>query len=338
MRVHKRGALVIASALTAAALAACSSGTTTPSASDVASSDPAGDITISGVYGGTSDPFWTTMVCGAQAKADSLGVEFHAHTSTNLEVSSFAQNFQTAQLDNPSGVIVNPSNANQFLSEYQSLMSEGTPVVTIAGTTPAAQVKVVGTDSDSSEFIDAAVDLIPEGSGTMAVLGGIQGLAPVESRYFPFLEAVKDARPDLEPLPTEYTFFDVNKATSYVSSVILAHPDLQLIVAASGPEGQGAAAALQQSGKAGEIALIALDATPPEVDALKAGVISALLAQSPSRIGAAQVETLVDYITGAEAGEPVEASSEEVSIPQRLLTADNVDDPDNADWIYKASC
>jgi hypothetical protein len=50
------------------------------------------------------------------------------------------------------------------------------------------------------------------------------------------------------------------------------------------------------------------------------------------------VSTLVDYLKKHPGGGPVPASSDAVDVPQRLLTKDNVEDPDNAGYIYKASC
>lgn len=333
MHARTYAGLAIA-ALAAGSLVGCAS----PGTSGDADGPAASKIAISAVYGGTFDPYWTSMICGAQAEADRLGVEFVTHTSTNLEVESFAQNFQAAQLDDPDGIIANPANPNQFLSDYQRLMAGGVPIVTIAGTTPPAQLNIVSTDPGASEFLDDLVDLVPSEEGSMAVLGGIAGLVPIESRLFPIVDAIKEARPDLEALPTEYTFFDVNKSTSYVASMLLAHPDLRVIVAASGPEGQGAAAAVQQAGMSGEVAVIVLGADPSIVQSLKSGVVTALVAQSAVQIGATQVRTLVEYLDQADEGSPVEPSADEIFVPQRLLTSENIDDPDNADWIYNATC
>lgn len=65
--------------------------------------------------------------------------------------------------------------------------------------------------------------------------------------------------------------------------------------------------------------------------------IAALIAQSPAQIGAQSVQAIVDYLQAGNTG-AVPASDEFVGIPQRLLTADNVDDPANADYIYKPQC
>jgi ribose transport system substrate-binding protein len=151
------------------------------------------------------------------------------------------------------------------------------------------------------------------------------------------VEAVQKMRPDLEPLPNDYSGFDINKATTNVASLIIAHPDLKLIIAADGPDGVGAAAAIKQADKVGDITLIAFDAVPPEVDALRAGTITALIAQDPVSIGATSVDEIVKYLKDNPDGGAVKPSGS-ITIPSFLLTAKNIDDPANEKYLYKTEC
>ena len=148
---------------------------------------------------------------------------------------------------------------------------------------------------------------------------------------------MEKARPDLTRLTNDYSGFDINKSTQNVSALILANPDLKLIIASNGPDGQAAAAALKQAGKAGQIALIAFDAVPPEVDALREGTISALIAQAPGTIGSESVKALVDYLHANPQGGAV-APAGDMEISSGLLTKDNIDDPANAVYVYKTGC
>ncbi|WP_306209213.1 sugar ABC transporter substrate-binding protein [Actinoplanes sp. RD1] len=324
----------MAAALTVCLTAACgevSSGSSTNSSAD-------GKISVAAVYGMTSDPFWTSLGCGAKAEAAALGVEYKEFTSASGDTAAYSQNFSSAQLANPSGIMVNPSNPNQFISQYQSSMNKGVPVVTINSSDPPAQYKVVGTDTRDLSFLDDLTDLLPQGDGKLAVINGIPGLPPVDNRLNPVVDAITKSRPGLTALPAQYTNFDVTKATSTVSSLLIAHPDLKVIVAADGPDGQATAAAVKQAGKSGKVAVIALDAVPAEVDALKAGTITALVAQAPAKIGQQQVKVLVDYLQKNPGGGQISASSDLVGVPQKLLTKDNVDDPALGDWVYKSRC
>lgn len=337
----------VAAASVALSLAACGSvassssspASSTAGATGAASSGSTTSITIAGVYGGTTDPFWTTLGCGAKQEAATLGVKYQAFSSTDLQTSSFSQNFSSAQLIKPSGIFVNPSNPNQFITQYKSLMSSGVPVVTINSSTPAAQYKVVGTSvNDSAALLSQITSLVTASSGAIQVVDGIPGLVPVESRLTPVVDAIQKAHPGLTQLSKLYTQFNVSTATQDVSQLIVAHPDLKVIVAADGSDGQAVAAAVQAEHKQGQITVIALDATPVEVAALKDGTISALVAQSPATIGADQVQELVSYIKAHPGGGTVTANQGAVDVPQALLTKSNVDSPSESAYVYKTSC
>jgi ribose transport system substrate-binding protein len=332
------GHLASAAALASIALSLAACGTVASPASGSSRTGGSKSVTIAGVYGLTYDPFWVTLGCGAKQEAAKLGVKYKDFSSTSSQTSVFSQNFSSAQLVKPSGIFVNPSNPDQFITQYKTLMSHGVPVVTINSTSPPSQYKVVGTDTKSLTFLHQVASLVPASSGTMAVVNGIPGLVPVQVRLEPVVKAITSAHPGLRMLPTIYSGFDITKATSAVSSLLIAHPDLKVIVAADGPDGQAAAAAVQEARKAGQVTVIALDATPAEVAALKAGAITALVAQSPLQIGEQQVKTLVDYIRAHPKGGAVPVSSSLIGVPQHLLTRSNINSPSSSAWIYKSSC
>ncbi len=297
----------------------------------------ASNISIAGVYGLTYDPFWQTLGCGAKQEAARLGVQYKAYSSTAGDAATFSQLFSTATLTSPSGIFVDPENPNQFLAQYRSLMAKGVPVVTINSTAPRAQYQVVGTKFRQLSFLKQLTPLAPKGAGSMVVVNGIPGLVPVDERLNPVVKALAAANPKLTSLPTIYSGFDVNKATSAVASLLISHPDLKLIVAADGPDGQAAAAAVQQAGKAGKVTVVALDATPAEVAALKSGTITALVAQSPREIGANQVKALVDYLRSGRSGR-VPVLKQFIGVPQMLLTRANVNAATSRPYLYTGSC
>ena len=336
-RTTRLAALALVAAVGLPALAACSPSTDAGSSNPDGTDSPASDITIAAVFPNTADPFWQSISCGAAARADELGVDLQQFNSTNTDTNTIASNFQSASLIGADGMIVNPFNNNQFVAQYTQLMADGVPVVTSNGTDPQSEYKYVYSDPETAGFAEDVADLIPEGEGSMVYLGGAPGIPPLESRTLPFVEAVQAMRPDLTVLPTDYSGFDINKSTTNVASLIIANPDLKLIIAAAGPDGVGAAAAIEQAGKAGEITLIAFDAVPPEVDALRAGTITALIAQDPFSIGSTSVDELVDYLEANPDGGAVEPDGS-ITIPSFLLTADNVDDPESEKYLYKTDC
>ena len=302
-----------------------------------ASSSNARKIRLAAVLPNTSDPFFMTQVCSAKQEAKRLGVTLRMFTSTSTDTNAMANNFQSALLTKPQGIFVTPFNNNQFIAQYKSLMKKGVPVVTGNTTTPATQYKWVFSAADTARFAPTVLQSVPAGSGSMVYLGGAPGIPPLEARTLPFVKAVEVARPELNRLPNDYSGFDINKETQNVSSLLLAHPDLKLIIAADGPDAAGAAAAITQAGKAGKVTLVAFDAIPPEVQALKQGVISYLIAQSPATIGRLSIRTLVSYLKAHPRGGRVKVAGR-IAVPNQLLTKATVDSPKNAAYVYKTGC
>lgn len=322
--------LGVATAVALVALAGCSA---SPAEKPAANGD---QYTIAAMFPNTSDPFWQTMACGAADRAAELGVDLQQFNATNTDTNAIASNFQTASLIGADGMIVNSFNNNQFVAQVTELMASGVPVVTGNASDPQSELTYLASDPDTAGLAAELADAIPAGEGSMIYMGGAPGIPPLEARTLPFYEAVKELRPDLTVLPEEYSGFDINTATTDIASIIIANPDLKLIIAATGPDGVGAAAALEQAGKAGEITLIAFDATPPQVDALRAGTISALIAQDPFAIGAGSVQELVDYLDEGVEG-PVEPGGQ-ILIPSAVVTAENVDSPEMEKYLYRTEC
>jgi len=294
-------------------------------------------LVIAGITQNTVDPVWVTLDCGAQAAADKRGVELQLFTSTSMDANELTSLFDAALLANPDGLFLNTENFQQFSTQINQLTADGVPVVSNQQTDPPAVHAMIWTSADTSGFMTDLLALIPDEEGSMGVLGGVAGIVPMEMRYFPVVDEIAAARSGLTVLPTEYSFFDVNNATNIVSSWLIAHPDLKVILASNGPDGIGAAAAVKDAGLSGKVTVIAFDSVPPEVEALKEGTITALIAQPAYEVGAAQVNALVDYLESGETGS-VPVATELQGIPQRLLTADNIDDPANADFIYITEC
>lgn len=317
--------------LIAAAAALMLSGTALPA---LAQDD---SIDLVGLLQNTQDPFWTTIGCGASERAAELGVNLQLFTATTMDAAAVQASFNAAMLTRPDGYFGYSPSVNMFATQYQEMMANGVPVVTNAATEPPAHLRLIWSSPDPSGFIDDLLALIPEGEGKMLVLGGLQGLAPLESRYLPVVEAIAAARPGLTEVERIYSTFDINKATSGVAAALIANPDLRVIIASNGPDGVGAAAAVKAAGLAGQVTIIAFDAVPPQVEALREGTITALIAQPAAEIGAASVEALVDYLRGGHSG-PVPVSSEVQGLPQHLLTQANIDSPEAARLVYRPSC
>ena len=300
--------------------------------------DAASKITVAAVFGGTYDSFWSSVACGAAAQAKAMGVNYKPFITVAGDDATLNQSFNSARLVNPNGLIINPLNPDMFATQQRAYLKKGVPVVTINGASTPAQYRVVGTDATGTSHLAGIKALVPSGAGKIAIINGVPGLVPVDSRLNPVIDAVAAANPSLKKLEPQYTFFDKNKASSSTTALLVANPDIKVIIAGTGPDGEGVAAAVKAAGLKGKVTVIALDATPGEVSSLREGVINGLVAQSPTRLGALQMKTVVDYLKANPKAKAITPSATKIGVPQKLLTTANLSAAENQDWVYKATC
>lgn len=109
------------------------------------------------------------------------------------------------------------------------------------------------------------------------------------------------------------------------------NPDLAGIFASNLVTGEGAGAALEQAKRTGAVKLIEFDASPKQVEDLRAGTIQALIGQEPLDIGRQGIDQAVAALNGR-------AVTKQIKTQLVAVTKDNVDRPDVAKYLYKQNC
>jgi ribose transport system substrate-binding protein len=297
-------------------------------------------IRIAGVYRNTADAYWVTSMCAAGKEAKRLGVDFQVFSIAVNDNTQLSQVLDTALLTKPQGLLFAPTDSKTFATRIGEIMAQGIAVIGESPQEPDTMWKVIQTSQDGDLYVDQITAAIKDVKGTAVVLNGLPATSATweAQRYSAIQEALKTANPELVWLPDLLDNFDVTKGTQLIGGMILAHPDLRVIIASAGPEGQAAAAAVKQAGKAGEIVVIGFDAVPAEIAALEDGTISFLGAQGPGEVAAAQVRDLVEYIKAHPEGGPVTPTHTVDYLPLGLLTKDNVNDPSMVNYIYSSKC
>lgn len=95
------------------------------------------------------------------------------------------------------------------------------------------------------------------------------------------------------------------------------HPELDAVFAVNDPSALGALRAIEESGRAGDIAVVAVDGSPAGIAAIGAGRLLASAAQSPREIGRLAAERAYAQLQG----KPVEKNT---WLPVRLITSENL--------------
>jgi ribose transport system substrate-binding protein len=149
----------------------------------------------------------------------------------------------------------------------------------------------------------AAVALVKAigGSGEVGAISVNPGISTTDQRRDGFVAQLKKY-PKVTYLGIQYCNDDQTKAQNQTAALINGHPNLKGIFAMNVVSGNGVTAAVRAAGKSGQVKLVEFDAGPPQVQALKAGTIDALVAQYPYGIGQLGVQLAYKWVTGHRTG------------------------------------
>ncbi|HUO35361.1 MAG TPA: substrate-binding domain-containing protein [Candidatus Acidoferrum sp.] len=296
---------------------------------------------LAGVSVYVQDPAWATLQCGAVKQARLMGAKM-TWFSTATDTSSATQqmNFNAALLTKPDALILVSWLPGTFSTQVKTLMQQGVPVIGVNSTiTPPTERVLFVNSRDNSDFVNYIAKHLKGETGSLGVLGGMAGVADAVLRWKPVTDELRIVAPNLKILPTQFDDFNRTKASIATSAMIVANPDLKVIYSITGPEGEGAAAAIKQAGKAGQIKLYSYGANEAEVAALKSGVVQALYGQPMYGLGQEGVKAAIDYLKIAKKGQPVpQLDPVMVNVPLKVLTKENIDDPSSAPYLQKSTC
>ncbi len=167
-------------------------------------------------------------------------------------------------------------------------------------------------------------------SGTVLVLDTKAGTSTTAARAKGFEDELKAKYPNLKSVGVQFTDNEPDQAASKVTAALAAHQDLIGVFATNLNTGEGAATGLRNAGKSGQVNLVGFDASPQEVEGLKAGEFQALIAQDPATIGKEGVKAAVNKLENkGEVKRNIEA-------PLIAITKDNMSA--NEKYFYKTKC
>ena len=304
--MFSRARLVLLFAI-AGTLAACSGQNAGDSSGGETTSEASGDssgakYSIAVVPKGLGHQFWTTVKSGA----DAAGAEFDAEILWNgppkeTEIAEQIDILQDMLSRGVDGIVMAACDENALVETINTAMDAGVPVVTIdSGVKSDRPVSFIATDNIEGAVAaaDALADLIG-GEGKVGLIPFVPGAATSEQREAGFKQGI-EKHSDVELASVIHCHSDVAKAMAATEDMLSAHPDLKGIFAANEAACIGAMNALATAGKTGEVKLVAFDASPEQVEAMKAGSVQALIVQNPFRMGYEGVQRCIDAIEGRE--------------------------------------
>ena len=284
------------------------------------------------VAGIASDAFYLTMNKGAQAEAKKLGNVKVVFTGSPAAFSPPTQIpfLNGAIARKPNAILIAPTDKTALISPIQRAISAGIPVATV-DTFISKPIAFTNISTDNLAGGRAAADALVKaigGSGDVAAISVNPGISTTDQRAQGFAQELKKY-PKVHYLGIQYCNDDQTKASNQTSALLAAHSNLKGIFAMNVVSGNGVTQAVTAAGKAGKVKLVEFDAGPPQVQALKAGTIDALVAQYPYGIGQQGVFEAYQYVTGHKAG-----IAKHYGTGSAVITRANVNNPAYKKYLY----
>ena len=294
-------------------------------------------VSIAFLPGIIGDPFYTSMECGARAAAKEFNVNLSWAGPTDWDVAKQQPFIDAATQMKPDGIVLAPTDPKALITVVKQWREGGTPVVTVdAALDEPVEIQnlqsnhVAGGEAAATAMVDVAGE-----EGTYLILGLRPGVSDIDARVKGFVDHFTKKHPKAKLLPVAYPETNSTKASEQVSAAIQANPDLKGVYATHFAAATGAASAILEAGKQGEIKLVSFDASPQQVRDLRDGVYDALIVQKPYQMGFDSVKLVSDLVRKTVEPATVEHSN---LLNFVIATRNNLSDPKISNYLYVDAC
>lgn len=239
-----------------------------------------------------NNPFFVTLVDGAKAKADELGVELIV-VDAGDDSAKQVNDIEDLMSKNIQVLIVNPVDSSAVAPVIGDVIAKGIKTVSVDRGVEGQTVDVaIASDNvlGAELATEYLVELIGQGA-KVAELTGVEGASAAIDRGKGF-HNIADQK--LDVVASQTANFNRAEGLSVMENILQANPDLLGVFAHNDEMALGAIEAA--TGK--DIAIIGFDATDDALAAVKEGTMKATVAQKPALMGSTAVESAVKLIKG----------------------------------------
>jgi len=252
-------------------------------------------------------PFFVDMRRGAQEAADRLGVQLEVQAAEReIDVEKQMQIVENMIQTGIKALVIAPSGSREIVSALVKARNANVPIIIVdtrVDEKAAAEAGVhtetfVGSDNyEGGKLAGAHVVNVTGGKARVGILEGIPGHETGDSRLRGFRDAVKGA-PGITVVASQPANWERDQGFNVFQNMLQAHPDIDTVFAASDLMALGAIEAIAAAGKTGRIKVVGFDALDDAKKAIAAGTMDASVAQFPSEMGKAAIESVVKALRG----------------------------------------
>ncbi len=322
---------VLAVLVTAVYLPAC---TSPRQAGDTASKRPR----VALIMKSLANEFFVTMAAGAEAHQRAHAGEYDLVVNGTKNESDLSQQVALVEQMIAGGIdalVIAPADSRALVPVLKRAHEAGIVVVNIdnkldAGTLARAGVTIpfVGPDNrEGARLVGAEVATRLHAGDPVAILEGIPTAFNAQQRRLGFEDAMRAA--GMKVVTIQSGQWEQSVANTVASAILREHPDLKAILASNDSMALGAASAVRQAGKTGEVLVAGFDNISAIRELLRDGRVVATADQHADQLAVYGIEyalrILRDKTTPADRKTPVD-----------LITAGRL--PASSSQLPAASC
>jgi ribose transport system substrate-binding protein len=324
-------------------LAACGGGTSTGSSTSTPGSNSA-NYTFVLIQGVKGDPFYVTMQKGAQAMADKLGVKLLVDGPAQFSATLQAPIVDAYIAKKVDVMIIAACDKQAMIAPLQRANDAGIKVISVDtfignGDYTSGPVtfplSYIGSDNVQGGKIagEALIKAIGN-KGGLYIENVIPGVSTTDQRQQGCEQAIQATNGAVTLVGSNYDNDSAATASQQVSALLSSGKGAQVkgIFGTNLFSAEGAAQAVKNANKQGQIKIANFDAPQEAINDLNNGAVDLVIAQKPADMGSTAAQYGVYALTGKTS-----SIQKRVATGYVVIDKTNVNDPASQNAIYKSS-
>ena len=327
--VSRRGLLVGAGALAASAAVAGCGGNSSEAAPGSAAKGPrTGNGTYVEVLAFAGNPYFFDHKLGIETAGKELGVETQFLGPADFDLEKMLQTMDETIARKPSGILVVGFDP-RLKGQIEKALEADIPVIGVDADLPGAQwLSFLGTGNPEAGRLGGTELARQLGNTGKVLLLTVTGQHNLDERIRGYREVLESS--GIEVVAVANDKGDPTVAASAVSAALRKHPDLAGVGAVAAAGGAGAATALKEAGKTGQVKIVSMDRDAENLQGIEEGAIQASVAQQTALMTYLGIKLLHQYqtsnleITSDNTAAGLTGLPPYVNTGTTLITKDNV--------------
>lgn len=272
-------------------------------------------------------PFYVALSQSIQKKAESYGMKFISVDGQG-DIAKQVSAVEDLIAKGVNVLIVNPLDPKALIPAINMASKSGIPVFIVDSfIDPSADYisSVLADNQKNGELVgEWVVDKMGKSKIKAAIISGAQGNPVGMEKRLGFVRGMAESQlrkhgsTSFEIVSQGWGGWSNNGGLKAMEDILVAHPDINVLLAENDAMAMGAQKAIREAGKEANILVAAFDGQKEALESVKAGKYGATALNSPSELGTLVVQSVVKHLNGEKHQPKI------VYTPSKLISKENV--------------